>query len=113
MDRVAEMNEALASATVIRRIEYRTCLSSGRCDALIELVDAAPISKVCVTITAHDIMRWSLSELGGGISQLMCLRVTDVSDAQHDRVRYLLEDLEDQRLEIRCAALSVHRATEV
>lgn len=111
-DRVAEMNEALASATMIRRIEFRTCLSSGRCDVLIELVDDRPAPKVSVNITANDVMSWSVDDIGGGVSQLQCLQVTDVSDSQHDRVRYILEDLEHQRSYLRCAALSVHRAIE-
>lgn len=52
----------------------------------------------------------SIREFGGGLTQVMCLRVKDLSDLQHDRVRFLLEDLEDQALSLKCEALTAKQA---
>ncbi|MCA9579336.1 MAG: hypothetical protein KC668_28100 [Myxococcales bacterium] len=49
-----------------------------------------------------DVSDLRIQGFGGGLTQLMCLRVSDVSELGYDRVRYAVQDLEDGRLALKC-----------
>ena len=105
----ASINADLASATIIRRLEFSTDLRSGRCSLVLDLLDDHRCPTTRIIVEARGVSEWQTQGLGGGITQLMCLCAKDVSDQQHDRVRIFLEDLENGALSLKCEELVTTR----
>ncbi len=109
MSTSTSINADLAIATIVRRIEFTTELPTGRCSLVLELVDDDRFPAARILAEAGGVSEWNVQSLGGGISQLLCLRARDVSDLQHDRVRFGLEDLENGVLSLKCETLVTRR----
>jgi hypothetical protein len=106
----ATLNNAdLAIATIVRRMEFTTDLGTGRCSFVLELVDDDRPPTARIVAEADGVSEWSVLALGGGITQMLCLRARDVSDLQHDRVRFVLADLENEALSLKCEELATRR----
>ena len=104
-----EMNEMLNGATLVRELTFSTEFSTGECRMLLELAQTKDWRR-SIRLQAQGVSSFELRGLGGGISQLCCLRVKDVRALQHDRIAFELEDLEDRRLFLRCRTLTVDHA---
>lgn len=109
MSMLASINADLAIATIVKRMEFIADLRMGGCSLMMELVDDHRLPTAEVVVEARGVCDWSVQRLGGGISQLLCLRARDVRDEQHDRVNFVLEDLEDGALSLKCEELVTSR----
>jgi hypothetical protein len=105
----ASINTDLAIATIVKRIEFTSDERTGRCSLVLELLNDDRRSTARVVVEAHGVTEWRTLGLGGGVTQLLCLRASDVSDQQHDRVRFVLEDLENGALSLKCEELATTR----
>jgi hypothetical protein len=103
------INADLAIATIVRRMVFTTDVRTGRCSLVLELLDDDRRPKIRVVAEAHGVSDWSAQGFGGGITQLLCLRARDVSDQQHDRVKFILEDIENKALSLKCEELTTTR----
>ncbi len=103
---LAEMNAALRSVTIVRRIEFRSDAATGECSFALEMMD--DLAQL-VELDAGDVSAWSVQDFGGGVTQVTGLQLKDVRHLQHDRVHFVLEDVEDQKLSLQCARVEMHR----
>ncbi len=53
-------------------------------------------------LTCCGVSGLSLHGFGGGLTQVLCLRGTDIRDQQHDRLNFAFTDLEDNVITFRC-----------
>ena len=104
---VRRFNSNLAGATVLRRFEFVAEPTTGRCNVFLELLDHDARPTRVVTVRASGVSGFRTAEWGGGLTQLPCLRVSRAELEQHDRVRFALKELEDDRLSLSCSDLDV------
>lgn len=109
MSTLASINADLAIATIVKRMEFTSDVRTGRCSLVLDLLDDDRRPTARVVAEAHGVAEWRTLGLGGGVTQLLCLRARDVSDQQHDRVRFVLEDLENGALSLKCEDLATTR----
>jgi hypothetical protein len=82
-------------------------LISGFYDLRLELQDDDGNT---IKLLCHDISNLSISKFGGGLTQLMRLCVTDVSENQLDRVAIHITDLEHKIITFDCLAAEMKSA---
>ncbi len=104
-----EINAALSALTILERLEFTSDFETGRCSVVLQLVDNEHGPRERLVLMAEGVANWSVARLGGGITQLLCLRLRAVDELQHDRIRLVLEDLENQAFSLRCEALTATR----
>lgn len=109
MSTPASINADLAIATIVKRMEFTTDVRTGRCSLVLELLDDEHRPTARIVAEARGVSEWRTQGLGGGITQLLCLRARDVTNQQHDRVKFVLEDLENGALSLRCEELATTR----
>jgi len=113
MNALALINADLTIAATVKRVEFTSDLKTGRCSLILELVDDDQFPTTLIVVKAGGISNWSVDSLGGGVTQLLCLRARDVANLQHDRTRFVLEDLENGALSLRCEMLATKREESV
>ena len=63
---------------------------------------------VHVTLKCFDVSNFAIAEFGGGLTQFLCLRAEDVSDARLDRVALRFSDLERGTIRFDCSSATVN-----
>jgi hypothetical protein len=109
MNDVESINADLVVATIVRKMEFSTDSQTGRCSVILEMVDDGRRPTAAIVAEAHGVSELKTQGFGGGITQMLCLRARYVGDLQHDRIRFVLEDLEDGRLFLKCEQLATKR----
>jgi hypothetical protein len=112
MEFVEEINAQLARITILERMEFLSELEVGHSSLALELVDDARRPTKRILLVASDISGLELHDFDRS-TQLMCLRVEDVRRQQHDRVRYVIEDLEHRRIRLRCDGISLRQLAPI
>ncbi|KAA3606478.1 MAG: hypothetical protein DWQ01_17615 [Planctomycetota bacterium] len=110
MKEIKKINAALAPLTVVHRMEFKTNLESGKCSLVLELVDDDIEPIAGIILEAGLVSDFWVKGFGGGVTQILCLRVRDVRHLQHDGVKYVLEDLENQAFNLKCMSLIVRKS---
>lgn len=108
MEFVEEINAQLAHVTILERMEFLSELEVGHSSLALELVDDTHRPTKRILVVASNISGLQLHDFCG-FTQLMGLHVEDVRHLQHDRVRYVIEDLEYRRIRLRCDGISLRQ----
>jgi hypothetical protein len=95
MNSLASINEHLSSATELKRLEFSTDMHTGSCTLLLELMDESKNPAKKVVLEALGVPEMSVNGFGGGITQILDLQVRYIGDLQQDRVRCIVEDVEE------------------
>lgn len=112
MEFVEEINAQLAHVTILERIEFLSELEVGHSSLALELVDDARRPTKRILLVASDISGLELHDFDR-FTQLMGLHVEDVRRQQHDRVRYVIEDLEHRMIRLRCDGISLRQLAPI
>lgn len=104
--KVDSANELLSGHTDVLSVTFTSEPPLWSCAVSVVLLDASRDGPGIV-LRCSDVSRFSLSELGGGLTQLLCLRVRDVAHEGRDRVRFVVEDLERESMWLECDDFSV------
>jgi hypothetical protein len=102
---ITEINHDLAATTIVNRFEFVSDHGTRRCSVLIELVDNNINPRIKTTLKATKVSGLRIEGFGGGVTQVMTLRATDIRILQHDEVNFELQDLDDHKLLLRCESL--------
>lgn len=102
----SEINAALLGFTDVRRLEFETDPVSGECDLELRL-ECASDTRRAIEVLLSGVADLSIGDYGGGRTQLLLLRVEDISDEQRDRVNYRVRELEHDRFACVCRAVGV------
>jgi hypothetical protein len=98
---------ACQDLTLVRRFHFSTDLRSGECTLELELAESEqPDSRAAVLIFS-GVSQLSLTDFGGGVTQLLCLRATDIRDKQLDRLNLSVSDVERNSISFLCQSAQV------
>ncbi len=93
-------SKLLDEYTDLRRLEFVETDECGAYDLRLHLASNRDPRRT-LRLTLLDVSQLSLSGFGGGLTQLLCIRVLTVDDGL-DRIRFRVEDLERQSLRAAC-----------
>ena len=104
-----EISRQLRGHTVVVELRFFADLEAGTSFLSVDLAEdeSATASVVCVEF--EGVLGLTLKEFGGGITQLLDLRIEDVSGAQWDRIAYSVTDIEKDRLRLLCRDIRIAR----
>ena len=93
--------DALQGFTVVRRIELLFDADEAVCDLRLELARNESLTQpACIVFEgAADV---ELRSFGGGLNQLMCLAIEDVSASGRERINYRVYEVEHGHFSLRC-----------
>ena len=98
-------NELLAGFTTVEAMSFASLAPDNQCDLTFALrrdsVDEGPL----LSLRFHGVALLHLSDFGGGLTQVMCLRVEDVRERQWEYLNYSVSDLEDDRVRFLCRSI--------
>lgn len=103
---VESANEQLSGYTDVLFLEFSSEAGPRSCTVSITLLNGCRDGSN-ITLTCSDVGRFSLSEFGGGLTQLLCLRIRSIAHEGRDRARFVVEDLERQAIWFECDAFSI------
>ena len=106
-ERIEDMNRELRGQTYVKQLEFECEFESGVCSVRIVLARSASENSPGVIAAFTGVTGLSIRSFGGGITQVMCLRLKDVTSEQMDRVSYALEELEHGNIVLRCRDAAV------
>ncbi len=75
-----ELNKKSRGFTTVPRLEFSVELPSGSCTLTLELTQSAVGKGDVLVVEFLDVAALSLRDFGGGLTQLLLLQVTDISD---------------------------------
>ncbi len=101
----AALNAALSAFTDVQAVAFATDLD-GTCRLSLTLSATAGHAPATLQLTCADVSGLSLQGFGGGITQILCLRCSDVRARQHDRVNFEFADLENNVIAFRCRSFA-------
>lgn len=98
-------NELLAGFTTVESMSFASLAPDNQCDLTFALrrdsVDEGPL----LSLRFHGVALLNLSDFGGGLTQVMCLRVEDIRGRQWEYLNYSVSDLEDNRVRFLCRSI--------
>jgi hypothetical protein len=95
--------------TVVVSFSFTTDLATGGCSLVIDLAEDTKPGSRAVSLQFDTVADLMLTDIGGGITQLLSLDVRDISRQQWDRQRYQVVDLERNAISFRCQSYGVLR----
>jgi hypothetical protein len=107
--RIAEIDQELRGYTVVLALTFTADTASGICNLNVQLArDEAPRSDA-IEAEFIDVGQLSLREFGGGLTQLLYMRVYDISERGLDRAKLQVEELERDSIKFECRSAIVKR----
>ncbi|MDC7818942.1 MULTISPECIES: hypothetical protein [unclassified Pseudomonas] len=106
MSTVSQLNELLVAHNCLRAIEIQLSEDGGAYDLSLSISVSEKAGADVVRIRYFDISHFTSRDIGGGLTQLMHMSVSQL-DSGFDRMRYQLVDLEDNKLSFCFSSFSV------
>jgi hypothetical protein len=97
-----ELNEKWRGFTTVLRLEFSVDLPSGSCTLTLELMRGDIGKGEVLVVEFLDVASLSVKDFGGGMTQLLLLRVDDIMYKQLDRRNYEVRELERDSLSFVC-----------
>lgn len=104
--KVDSANDLLSGHTDVLSLAFTSEPPSWSCTVSITLLKATQNGSAIV-VRCFDASRLSLSEFGGGLTQVLCLRIRSVAHEGRDRARFVVEDLEREAIWLECSDFSI------
>jgi hypothetical protein len=98
----AELNEQLRGFTALLEFGFKAEDGAASYTLRLSLAESETAGSRALLVEFTDVSRRSVAALGGGLTQLLHLHVTDVSDRQWDRVGLEVAELERRAIEFSC-----------
>jgi hypothetical protein len=97
MTSTAELNELLVSHNCLRRLSIQLNDEGLTYDVTLSMSVSENFESDVVLVRFADVSNLSSSDIGGGLTQMMHLNVSELNSGL-DRIRYELNELEDNKL---------------
>jgi hypothetical protein len=101
----SSVNELLAGFTTVESMSFASLAPDNQCDLTFTLRRDKVDEGSLLSLRFHGVALLQLSDFGGGLTQVMCLRVEDVRDRQWENLSYSVSDLEDDRVRLFCRSI--------
>lgn len=102
-----ELNELLVAHNCLHAVSIQLNADGTAYDLLLSISDSETAGADVVTVRFIDISQFASRDFGGGLTQLMHMKVNKI-DSGFDRMRYQLNDLEDNKLSFYFSSFSVY-----
>lgn len=102
---VDEIIAKLRRHTFVTRMEFQVDRATWRADLALDLASGEEHRASLISVVFKDVSNLSISNFGGGLTQLLLLDVEDVSTRQLDRVHLQVRELEREMLSLDCRAI--------
>ncbi|WP_231708938.1 hypothetical protein [Pseudomonas denitrificans (nom. rej.)] len=106
MNKIVELNEILIAHNCLNEISVGLSDDRMAYDLYLSISDSERIGANVVRIRFSDVSQFTARDFGGGLTQLMHMRV-DKLNSGFDRMRYQLSDIEDKKLSFYFSSFSV------
>ncbi|MBP5101241.1 hypothetical protein [Pseudomonas protegens] len=106
MTRVLRLNELLVAHNCLHAISIQLNEDGVAYDLSLSISDSEKAGADVVRIRFIDISHFASRDIGGGLTQLMHMSVSQL-DSGFDRMRYQLVDLEDNKMSFCFSSFSV------
>lgn len=100
-------NAALRGLTILSCLEFSVELDSGRCRLVLILTDDEVSPTKSIQVEFKGVSELCLKDFGGGLTQLLHLVITDISDRQLDRLNYQVNEVEKDSLSFLCQSFVI------
>jgi hypothetical protein len=94
---IAELNELLVTHTCFRGINIQLNDEGLTYDLSLSMSASESFESDAVLIRFTDVSNFSARDIGGGLTQMMHLKVTELNSGW-DRMHYQLDELEDNNM---------------
>jgi hypothetical protein len=101
------INLKLIGYTTLMRLWLLGNTQSGRYDLTLDLGQNPPNGAHVIRAVFLGVHGLSLHDIGGGVTQFLCLRVEDIGAYQLDRIRLRVRDLERGNIMFDCLSASI------
>jgi hypothetical protein len=89
--------------SALRRAHFDCEPESGICNLALELARDEGYPAEVLRIVFSDVSSLQMREMGGGLTQILCLSIEDRKEEQLDRKRYFVSELETQNISFWCS----------
>lgn len=103
---LAELNELLVANNCLYAISIQLDIDGMAYDLSLSISTSEKVGADVVSIRFIDISQFASHDFGGGLTQLMHMKVNKL-DSSFDRMRYQFSDLEDDKLSFCFASFSL------
>lgn len=103
---LSELNELLTAHNCLHAISIQLNTDGVAYDLSLSISDSEMLESDVVCIRFLDISQFKSYDFGGGLTQLMHMRVVKL-DSEFDKMRYQLSELEDNKLSFCFSSFSV------
>src|SRR6266849_11074411 len=93
--------------TAIRQLHFDCEPESGVCTLVLELARDETFSADIVRLVFSDVSHLQVREVGGGLTQVLCLSIEDRKQDQLDRIRFFVGELENENISFYCSRFVV------
>lgn len=98
-------NDKLAGYTILLKFVLESQNSASRYLLKLDLAQAETAGSPAISVSFENVANLSISEVGGGLTQFLCLRVIDVSDRQWAGIKFEVRDLERDSISFACESV--------
>ena len=99
------LNDALSGFTVLLQLAFAALDEASTYRLPLELAESESVGSSAISVTFDDVSNLCLSEFGGGLTQLLHLRIVDIRDRQWDRSKFEVSEVERQVISFRCRSI--------
>jgi hypothetical protein len=107
IESVEEINSQLIGFTEVVELNLKADSARGALDLKLRLANS---SGEILLISCLDVSSLDLSEFGGGLTQLLLLRCSDLRENQLDRVKFHFSEVERNSISFDCASMRLSHA---
>lgn len=107
--KTAEIDQELRGYTIVMLLQFVTDVTSGVCKLNIQLAKDDALGSEAIELEFDDVGQLSIREFGGGVTQVLCVRVVDVSDLGLERVKLRVEEMERDAIRFECRSARLVR----
>ncbi len=108
----SSVNELLAGFTTVESMSFTSLAPDNQCDLTFALRRDSGDEGSLLSLRFHGVALLHLSDFGGGLTQVMCLRVEDVRERQWENLNYSVSDLEDDRVRFLCRSIECMESSQ-
>lgn len=99
------INDKLAGYSVLLKMVLEAGDSASRYLLRLDLGEAESAGSRAISVSFDNVAKLSVSDVGGGLTQFLCLRAADIRDRQWDGINLKVRDLERESISFLCQSV--------
>lgn len=92
---------------LVMGIEFKADPRTGDCELVLDLATDNKQGARVIRVEFLGVSNLALKKFGGGLTQLLCLSLTNIKDRQWDQLSYEINELERGSISFRCGSIQI------